>query len=218
MCLAGVLLQVTATAASAAGVALPHSSSLEGYVCRLLINEVPFPGERGYRSEKDTMAAMDSLLNVLDSRLQHIPPGYTQQQIAMVRTSNIIDVITAGGPKGQFDGFYRDSGGKPVMVPRVGERIDRLVGIANQGAPGRFALILNHAVAVSKDYLQGKAVPPNLHAGVTSVESVPATGRAYSWMTDEQRYHPGGNYLRIPDGQTGSLGGNRFFTLRKNPR
>ena len=32
------------------------------------------------------------------------------------------------------------------------------------------------------------------------------------------QYDPGGNFLRIPDEQAGSLGGNRFFTLRKNPR
>lgn len=207
-----------AAQASAANAVLPPPSSVEGYVCRLLINEVAFPGERGYRSEKDTLTAMDALLNVLDSRLRHIPPGYTQQQIAAVRTSNVVDIITAGGPKGQFDGFFRDAGGKPSMAPRVGERIDRLVVIANQGAPGRFALILNHAVDVSRDYLAGKPPPPNVHAGVKKVETVPATGRAYSWMTDEQRYHPGGNFLRIPDGATGSLGGNRFFTLRENPR
>jgi hypothetical protein len=37
-------------------------------------------------------------------------------------------------------------------------------------------------------------------------------------MTDEPQYNPGGNFLRIPDEQEGSLGGNRFFTLRKKPR
>ena len=51
-----------------------------------------------------------------------------------------------------------------------------------------------------------------------SVNGVPATGRAYAWMTDEPQYNPGGNFLRIPDDQEGSLGGNRFFTLRKQPR
>src|SRR4051812_5963619 len=97
---------------------LPPISSAEGYVCRLLINEVPFPGERSYTSEADTRLAMEGLLRVLDARLEHIPPGYTQQQIAAVRTNNIIDIITAGGAKGQFDGFYRDARGMPVMVPR----------------------------------------------------------------------------------------------------
>src|SRR5215216_6443717 len=85
-----------------AQVTLSASSSVEGYVSRLLINEVPFPGERRYVSEADTMLAMEGLLRVLDARLKHVPHGYTQQQIAAVRTDNIIDIITAGGEKGQF--------------------------------------------------------------------------------------------------------------------
>src|SRR4051812_15593067 len=104
--------------AARADVTLPPPTTVEGYVCRLLINEVPFPGERSYTSEANTMLAMDGLLRVLDARLEHIPPGYTQQQIAAVRTNDVIDIITAGGEKGQFDGFYRDAKGTPVMVPR----------------------------------------------------------------------------------------------------
>src|SRR6478672_13672080 len=77
--------------AAHAEVTLPAAGGADGYVCRLLINEVPFPGERGYTSEADTMLAMEGLLRVLDARLKHIPPGYTQQQIAAVRTSNVID-------------------------------------------------------------------------------------------------------------------------------
>ena len=50
------------------------------------------------------------------------------------------------------------------------------------------------------------------------VQGIPATGSAYSWMADEQRFNPGGNFLRIPDDQQGALGGNRFFTLRKDPK
>ena len=41
-----------------------------GYVARLLINEVPFPGESGWVSESDTKGAMLSILHVLDSRIQ----------------------------------------------------------------------------------------------------------------------------------------------------
>src|SRR3954466_3465064 len=95
--------------AAHAGVALPPAGGVDGYLCRLLVNEVPFPGERGYTSEADTMLAMEGLLRVLDARVRHIPPGYTQQQVASVRTGDVVDVITAGGVKGQFDGFYRDA-------------------------------------------------------------------------------------------------------------
>src|SRR6188472_3579823 len=123
--------------AAHAQVTLPAAGSVDGYVCRLLVNEVPFPGERGYTSEADTMLAMEGLLRVLDARLRHIPPGYTQQQVAAVRTGDVIDVITAGGVKGQFDGFYRDASGAPAMVPRISERIDNLVEIAGRGQPGK---------------------------------------------------------------------------------
>ncbi len=197
---------------------LPAASGVDGYVCRLLINEVPFPGERGYTSEADSMLAMEGLLRVLDARIKYIPPGYTQQQIASVRTSNIIDIITAGGEKGQFDGFYRDASGTPVMVPRITDRIDNLVQIAGRGTPGKFARLLDHAAILAQSYTSGALACRDPHKDVRVVNGVPATGRAYSWMTDVQQYSPGGNFLRIPDDQEGSLGGNRFFTLRKDPR
>ena len=204
--------------AAHAAVTLPAVGSVDGYVCRLLINEVPFPGERGYTSEADTMLAMEGLLRVLDARLKHIPPGYTQQQIAAVRTGNIIDIITAGGVKGQFDGFYRDASGTPVMVPRITERIDNLLEIAGRGQPGKFARLLEHAAALARGYTSGALSCRDPHKDVQVVNGVSATGRAYAWMTDEPQYNPGGNFLRIPDDQEGSLGGNRFFTLRKQPR
>ena len=204
--------------AAHAEVTLPAMGDVDGYVCRLLINEVPFPGERGYTSEADTMLAMEGLLRVLDARLRHIPPGYTQQQIAAVRSGNIIDVITAGGVKGQFDGFYRDASGTPVLVPRITKRIDDLIEIAGRGQPGKFARLLEHAAALARGYTSGALSCRDPHKDVLAVNGVSATGRAYAWMTDEPQYNPGGNFLRIPDNQAGSLGGNRFFTLRKQPR
>ena len=204
--------------AAHAEVTLPAMGNIDGYVCRLLINEVPFPGERGYTSEADTMLAMEGLLRVLDARLKHIPPGYTQQQIASGRTSNIIDIITAGGVKGQFDGFYRDASGTPAMVPRITQRIDNLLQIAGRGQPGKFGRLLEHAAAIARDYTSGTLSFRDPHKDVRAVNGVAATGRAYSWMTDEPQYNPGGNFLRIPDDQGGSLGGNRFYTLKKHPR
>jgi len=201
-----------------AQVTLPATNSVDGYICRLLINEVPFPGERGYVSEADTMLAMEGLLRVLDARLKHIPPGYTQQQIASVRSGNIVDIITAGGEKGQFDGFYRDASGMPVMVPRITQRIDNLLTISGRGQPGKFARLLEHAKALARSYTTGALTCRDPHKEVRVVNGVLATGRAYAWMSDEPQYNPGGNFLRIPDAQRGSLGGNRFFTLRKDPR
>jgi hypothetical protein len=164
------------------------------------------------------MLAMEGLLRVLDARIKYIPQGYTQQQIAAVRSGNIIDIITAGGEKGQFDGFYRDASGTPVVVPRITERIDNLAEIAGRGQPGKFARLLEHAAALARGDTSGALACRDPHKDVHVVNGVSATGRAYSWMTDEPQYNPGGNFLRIPDDQDGSLGGNRFFTLRKNPR
>lgn len=215
-----ILLTVIGIAGSsiAEDAVLPAATTSEGYVCRLLINEVPFPGEKGYRSEADTITAMNSLLHVLDSRLRYVPPPYSQQNIAAVTTRNIVDIITAGGTRGQFDGFFRDATGQPAMAPRVTERISNLLSIASQGQPGRFLRLLRHAVTIATDYTQGQFAEINLHAGLQQVGPLPVTGRAYSWMTDEARFRPGGNFVRIPDQDFGVLGGNRFFTLRRQPR
>lgn len=213
-----VALALSLAHGATAAVTLPPPSSPAGYVCRLLINEVPFPGERGFVSEAQTMEAMDALLRVLDARLRHIPAPYTQQQIAAVRTADIFEIITAGGEKGQFDGFHRDASGAPVMVPRVTERIDNLMTIAGKGAPGRFARLLEHAAAIATAYAAGAIDCADPHLAVKTAEGDAATGRAYSWMSDDPRFHPGGNFLRISDADDGSLGANRFFTLRKDPR
>jgi len=34
-------------------------------------------------------------------------------------------------------------------------------------------------------------------------------------MSDKDSYHPGGDFVRIPDDLCGRLGGNRFYTLEK---
>lgn len=206
------------TAATPPALSLPAATSTAGYVCRLLINEVPFPGERGYRSEADTKLTMEALLYVLDGRLRRVPKPYKQSQVAATTARDIIDVITAGGMHGQFDGFYRDAKGRPVMVSRVSERIDNLVRIAGQGQPGKFGRLLKYAAALATAYVDDKLTCADPHAPVKAVYGVPATGSAYGWMTDERRFNPGGNFLRIPDDQQGALGGNRFFTLRKDPQ
>ena len=194
---------------------LEPTDSVAGYVARLLINETPFPGERGWVSEDDTRAAMQSILGVLHSRIRHVPPGYRQEQIATVKTEDIIDVITAGGEKGQCDGFYRDAAGRIVAVARVHERIDSLTKIASKGEPGRFARLINYAQDLARTYVAERATRVDRFVELTRVGDVAVTGHAYSWMADRDYYNPGGNFVRIPDADQGSLGGNRFFTLRK---
>ena len=114
------------------------ASEPSGYLARLLINESPFPGERGYVSEADSKATMLSILWVLHARMNCVPPGYKQEEIAAIRSQNVLEVITA---KNQCEGFSKDAAGQPVAAPRVEERLRYLTQIANRGdKPGRFAL------------------------------------------------------------------------------
>ena len=206
------------TAAVQAGefVTIKPASTDKGYLAQLLINEAPFPGEHGYQSADDTKAAMLSILWVLHSRINYVPAGYTQQQIASSTSKNIIDVITA---KNQCEGFFLDAAGKPASAPRVEERLNYLRNIANSGGkPGRFASLLNFGQGLASAYLENGISGADRFAGLETVNRIKVTGRAYSWMTDRDIYNPGGNFVTIPDAQNGTLGGNRFFTLRKDPK
>ena len=54
----GMVVLAPQHAVSAANVLLKPAHTESGYIARLLINETPFPGERGWVSETDTRAAM----------------------------------------------------------------------------------------------------------------------------------------------------------------
>ena len=121
--------------------------------------------------------------------------------------------------KNQCEGFFRDSAGKLAMAPRVGERVTYLLGIANRGAaPGRFARLVNYAQTLATDYFATGVEGRDIFADLLLVGTVPVTGHAFAWMAGQDVYHPGGNFIRIPDANRGLLGGNRFFTLRKDPQ
>ena len=195
---------------------LKPATTEEGYLARLLINEAPFPGERGWQSVSNTKDAMLSILWVLHSRIHHIPSGYRQSHIAAVTTDDIIDIITVGGEKGQCDGFYRDKRGNFTAVPRVEERIVYLLNIANSGGrPGKFAGLMTYAQGLASAYTEGGPSKADKFLSLHDVGGIPVTGRAYSWMSDMDYYSPGGNFMKIPNANSGSLGGNRFFTLKK---
>jgi len=196
-------------------VSLYPPNSKEGYVARLLLNEVPFPGERGWISEADTKAAMASILWVLHARIEYVPRGYSQTELATIKTNDILDVITAGGIRGQCDGFYRDSDGNLKMVTRIPQRIDRLLKIANTGSPGRFARLMEYGQRLTIAYFRGGMAAADRFVSLERVGKVVVTGRAYSWMANQDFYHPGGDYIKIPDADGGALGGNRFSTLRE---
>jgi len=198
---------------------LDRRDTPSGYLARLLVNETAFPGERGFLSEADSKGAMLAVLWVLHCRIQHIPAGYRQVQIAGVRSTNIIDVITGAGGKRQCEGFYLDASGRYVTAPRVEERVENLLSIANRGGkPGRFAGLLNYAQGLASAYVEDGIRGADRFSGLKRVGNTEVTGRAYSWMTDVGSYHPGGNFVAIPSTQEGSLAGNRFFTLRKVPK
>jgi hypothetical protein len=205
--------------AAASFVEMDRPDTTSGYLARLLINEVPFPGERAYESEADSQVAMLQILWVLHSRIHLIPKGYTQQQVAGVRSQDIIDVITGAGGRRQCEGFYRNAAGQFVTDARVEERLNYLLKIANSGSkPGRFAALLDFGQGLARSYVREGIEGADRYAGLTRVGPIAVTGRAYSWMTDVGSYHPGGNFVSIPSAEEGSLGGNRFFTLRKAPQ
>jgi len=200
---------------SGADVDLPPADTAPGYLARLLINETPFPGERGYLSEADSKACMEMILLTLHARSTALPKPYTRMQVAETVSVSIIDFITAGGVRGQVDGFYRDESGQPTMVARVGERVNYLMGIANQGEPGRFSRLLNHAAAISKAYFAGQLRVVNRFGEIRQIGAVPVTGGSFAWMTNHPKFHPRGYFVKIPDNDSGALGGNRFFTLKQ---
>jgi hypothetical protein len=186
---------------------------VSGYLARLLINENPFPGERGYTSLEESKVGMVQILWVLHSRIHHIPPGYRQEHIANIKSDNIIDVITA---QGQCDGFSRDQKGNAVVVRRVEERLGYLLAIANKGSkPGKFSELINYGQGLASAYVEGGINQADRFAGLEIIQKIMVTGRAYSWMTDKDYDNPGGNFVSIPDSLDGSIGGNRFFTLKR---
>jgi len=200
-------------------VTLDPPDTKPGYLATLLINEAPFPGERGYVSQENTRGAMLEILWVLHSRIHLIPKGYRQVEVAGVSSDDIIDVITGTGGRRQCEGFYRDDSGRFVAAPRVHERNSYLVKLANSGSkPGRFADLLNYAQGLARAYFKAGIEGADRFAALTRVGPLFVTGHAYSWMTDVDSYHPGGNFVSIPNAEDGSLGGNRFFTLRKEPK
>jgi hypothetical protein len=194
---------------------LDSPSTPPGYISLLLINEAPFPGERGFQSEEDSRAAMLAVLWVLHCRASAIPAGYTRKEVADVDSDSIIDVMTAGGVKGQVDGFFRDSAGRFQAVPRVHDRAKYLVNIANQGEPGRILRLLVYARDVARQYFDKGPAGRDAFAKLRRIGEVHVTGRSYAWMTDVRGFDPGGAFVRIPDVHKGSLGGNRFYTLTK---
>jgi hypothetical protein len=210
---------IAASAASGPFAQVDRADTTSGYLARLLINEVPFPGEREFESDTESQAAMLQILWVVHSRIYFIPKGYRQVQVAGVKSQDIIDVITGAGGRRQCEGFYRNESGQFVTEPRVEERIENLLGIANSGGkPGRFAAMLNYAQGLARAYIKGGIQGADRYAGLKKVGAVAVTGRAFSWMTDVDSYHAGGNFVSIPSTADGSLGGNRFFTLRKVPK
>ncbi|MEI8078921.1 MAG: hypothetical protein WCH61_04735 [bacterium] len=186
---------------------------VSGYLALLLINEVPFPGESNYTSLEDSKSAMAQILWVINCRRLHIPPGYNQEYVANIKSADILDIITAHG---QCDGFYRAGNGAAVVAPRVAKRFQYLYGVASKnGKTGKFADLLNYGQGLANAYVKGGIDEADRFASLEVIKRVVVTGHAYAWMTDKDYYRPGGNFVFIPDSLSGSLGGNRFYTLKK---
>ena len=74
--------------------------------------------------------------------------------------------------------------------------------------------MINYAQDLSSAYSRGGIAEADRFAGLSQVGNTRVTGRAYSWMQDRDYYHPGGDFVKIPNSHGGSLGGNRFSTLK----
>jgi len=207
-------LLITTSIIASEFASIPPASSQEGYLTYLLINENPFPGEAGYVSVNETKQGMAQILWVINNRLNSIPKGYTEFQIANTNSKTVIGVISA---KDQCEGFFINGEGKPEMANRIKERVNYLLEIANSGGvPGNFSDLINYAVTISKNYIVNIDIfAPNLYSNIHKIGSIYVTGDGYSWMTDINHYSPGGDYVFIPNNLNGAVGGNRFFTLKK---
>jgi hypothetical protein len=154
---------------------LPHSaptnigaslSSIEGdIVMSLLINEVPFKGDKQYVSLANSEAAMLAIAWELYNRLNTVPPGYTQHQIANVNVSGpgtiqaYTKIITAPG---QFQNFSTvDSKGNWVIASSVANKIQSIVALANLGSPGDIAAEVNYAITLANELESGSNLPPD---------------------------------------------------------
>ena len=158
-------------------VRLDPANTTSGYLARLLINEVPFPGERAYVSEAETQGGMVEILWVLHSRLRQIPAGYRQEHVAGVRSADIIDIISGTGERRQCEGFYRNASGQFVVAPRVEERLNYLLKIANSGGkPGRFADLLNFGQGLARAYVKEGIAGADRYARLTRVGQTPGHG------------------------------------------
>ena len=193
----------------------PAAIAVPDYLAALLINEVPFPGEPAFKNADDSKDAMRAILWTLHNRRAAPPPGYTRWHIAATPSDNLVDVITAFN---QMDGFYVARNNRHTYAPRVGERIGYLRRLAQRDDTPTISTLLEFAETAALNYAQEKPLPfPDPFAKLTMIDEVEVTGSAYGWMMDDLQFHPGGNYVRIPDEHGGGLGGNRFFTLRKTP-
>ncbi len=166
-------------------------------VTMLLINEVAFSGEAGFTSWDDTKLAMDAIASQLNNRINSIPHGWTQQQIANITTTDIFALITDSG---QYQNFRRDAHGNYSYAPEVMARLRNLLGIANLGAPGRFAETINYAISLSR----------SLGNGVSPTDPFASQGGTYGHM--QSGHSPGGSFQYV-----GSAGGNDFFTVPARP-
>lgn len=210
----GTFFLVNASIFASEFASLPPADTQEGYLAYLLINENPFPGEAGYVSEDETKQGMAQILWVVNNRLNSVPQGYTEFQIANTNSRTVIGIISA---KDQCEGFFLNDEGEPDMANRIKERANYLLEIANSGGvPGKFSNLINYAVMISKNYIINVDISaPNFYASIYKIGSINVTGDGYSWMTDVNHYSPGGDYVFIPNNLNGAVGGNRFFTLKK---
>lgn len=200
-CLALLLTLVLGPAAAtpAENVTLPDINTDEGLLARLFIAESRNPGQASYDAD-EVAKGMRAMKAVVDNRLKNNPG-----QFGAPGATTYVDIV---GAAGQFHGFSKDAGGHIVIATDVQARIDKVLSVANTGAPGKYAAFVTKCNEVAK------AAVDDPFQGLTAIGTTPVLGGGFGWRTAGSSA-PGGSFVAIPAAQGGVIAGNQFYTIKK---
>lgn len=180
-------------------ITLPDVNTDAGLFSRLLIAESRSPSNPAYKAD-EVLKGMKAMKAVVNNRL--LKPSV----FGAPGGKNFLDIVTAPG---QFAGFSKNPQGKLVVDTQVQQRIDDAVAKANSGQPGKFHEFVTNAINVAT------APPDDPFSSLTKIGNIEVKPGAFGWRT-EGSSAPGGFFVKIPAGDSGALGGNQFFAVKKN--
>ncbi len=178
---------------------LPSLDSDLGVVVHLLLAESQTPSFAAYHVPS-VLRGMHAMKATVANRLALNPSWF-----AAAGASNFRDIVSAPG---QFRGFSKDSTGRLVLHPSVLQRILEIVSQATADPGGRFASHVELARSVSEASVSDPFVL------LRKIGDVQVLGGTYGWRTAGSSA-PGGRFVQVPEADGGVIGGNQFYTLKK---